>query len=129
MALGQLTPGPVVITATFVGYTLAGLTGALVSTVAVFLPAFALVVLVSLSLDRFRRSPGIQAFLHGLQPAVVGLMVAATATLARHGVQDAPGAVVAVGAFLLLWRLSVNPVWVVLGAGALGVAQALLARS
>lgn len=129
MALGQVTPGPVVITATFVGYTLAGLTGALVSTVAVFLPAFVLVVLVSLSLDRFRRSPGIQAFLRGLQPAVVGLMAAATATLARHGVQDAPGAVVAVAAFLLLWRLRVNPMWVVLGAGALGVAQALLARS
>ena len=129
MALGQITPGPVVITATFVGYTLAGLTGALVSTVAVFLPAFVLMVLVSLSLDRFRSSPGIQAFLRGLQPAVVGLMAAATATLARHGVQDALGAVVAVAAFLLLWRLRVNPIWIVLGAGTLGVAQALLARS
>ncbi len=126
MALGQVTPGPVVITATFVGYTLAGLAGALASTVAVFLPAFVLVVLVSLSLDRFRRSPGIQAFLRGLQPAVVGLMAAATATLVRHGVQDVPGAVVAVAAFLLLWRLRVNPMWVVLGAGTLGAAWVLL---
>ena len=128
MALGQITPGPVVITSTFVGYTLAGLTGALVSTVAVFLPAFVLMVLVSLSLDRFRRSPGIQAFLRGLQPAVVGLMAAATATLARHGVQDAPGAVVAVAAFLVLWRLRVNPMWIVLGAGTLGAAWVLLPR-
>lgn len=126
MALGQITPGPVVITATFVGYTLAGFAGALVSTVAVFLPAFVLVVLVSLSLDRFRSSPGIQAFVRGLQPAVVGLMAAATATLARHGVQDAPGVVVAVAAFLLLWRTRVNPVWIVLGAGTLGAAWALL---
>jgi chromate transporter len=86
-------------------------------------------VLVSLSLDRFRRSPGIQAFLRGLQPAVVGLMAAATATLVRHGVQDAPGTVVAVAAFLLLWRLRVNPMWIVLAAGALGAAQALLTRS
>jgi chromate transporter len=128
MALGQVTPGPVVITATFVGYTLAGLTGALVSTVAVFLPAFVFVVLVSLSLDRFRRSPGIQAFLRGLQPAVVGLMAAATATLVRHGVLDGPGAVVAGAAFLLVWKLRVNPMWVVLGAGALGAAWALLPR-
>jgi chromate transporter len=129
MALGQVTPGPVLITATFVGYTLAGLAGALVSTVAVFLPAFVLVALVSLSLDRFRHSPGLQAFLGGLQPAVVGLMAAATATLARHGVQDAAGAVVAVAAFLLLWRLRLNPLWVVLGAGTLGVVQALLSRA
>jgi chromate transporter len=128
MALGQITPGPVLITSTFVGYTLAGLAGALVSTLAVFLPSLVLVVLVSLSLDRFRNSPGIQAFLRGLQPAVAGLMAAATVTLARHGVQDVPGAVVAVAAFLLLWRLRVNPMWVVLGAGTLGAVGALLPR-
>src|SRR5205814_6639307 len=68
MALGQVTPGPVVITATFVGYTLAGLGGALVSTVAVFLPSFVLVLLVSSSLERFRTAFGVQAFLNGLQP-------------------------------------------------------------
>ena len=128
MALGQITPGPVLITSTFVGYTLAGLAGALVSTLAVFLPSFVFVVLVSLSLDRFRDSPGIQAFLLGLQPAVVGLMAAATATLVRHGVRDVPGAAVAVAAFLLLWRLRVNPIWLVLGAGTLGAVWALLLR-
>jgi chromate transporter len=127
MTLGQITPGPVVITSTFVGYMLGGLAGALAATLAVFLPAFVLVLLVSVSLDRFRSSPGIQAFLRGLQPAVVGLMAAATATLVRHGVHGALAAAVAVAAFLLLWRLRVNPLWVVSGAGALGVAQALLA--
>ena len=129
MALGQITPGPVLITATFVGYTLAGLAGALVATIAVFLPAFVLVVLVSLSLDRFRSSPGIQAFLDGLKPAVVGLMAAATVLLLRHAVVDWMGAAMAAAAFLLLWRARVNPVWIVLGAGGLGVAQALLTRA
>jgi chromate transporter len=128
MTLGQITPGPVLITSTFVGHTLAGLPGALLATLAVFLPAFVLVVLVSVSLDRFRRSPGVQAFLDGLQPAVVGLMAAATATLVRNGVHDALAAVVALAAFLLLWRLRVNPLWVVLGAGALGAVQALVAH-
>jgi chromate transporter len=129
MTLGQVTPGPVVITSTFVGYTLGGLAGALVATMAVFLPALGLVLLVGVSLDRFRASPGIQAFLRGLQPAVAGLMAAATATLVRHGVRDALAAGVAAAAFLLLWRLRVNPMWVVLGAGLLGVVRALLARA
>jgi chromate transporter len=106
MTLGQITPGPVVITSTF--------------------PAFVLVALVSASLERFRGSPGVQAFLRGLQPAVVGLMAAATTTLARNSVHDALAGGVAVAAFLLLWRLRVNPLWVVLGAGALGIAQALV---
>jgi chromate transporter len=129
MALGQITPGPVVITATFVGYTLAGLAGALLATAAVFLPAFVLVLLVSISLDRFRSSPGIQAFLKGIQPAVVGLMAAATAALVRNGVHDALAVGVAVVSFFMLWRLRVNPLWVVLGAGVLGVAQVVLMRS
>jgi chromate transporter len=129
MTLGQVTPGPVVITSTFVGYTIGGLAGALLATVAVFLPAFVLVLFVSISLDRFRSSPGIQAFLRGIQPAVVGLMVAATATLVRHGVHDAPAVGVALLSFFLLWRLRVNPLWVVLGAGLLGVAQVALSHA
>ncbi len=128
MTLGQITPGPVVITSTFVGYTLSGLAGALLATIAVFLPALVLVLLVCLSLDRFRASPGIQAFLKGIQPAVVGLMGAATVTLAQNGVRDALAAGVAVAALLLLWRGRLNPLWVVLGAGALGAARALLLR-
>jgi len=129
MTLGQITPGPVVITATFVGYALGGLAGALLSTIAVFLPSFALVMLVSAWLERFRAAAGIQAFLRGLQPAVVGLMSAATATLARHGVHDALATGVALVSFLLLWRARINPAWVVLGAGLLGVAQSLLLRT
>ena len=128
MTLGQVTPGPVVITATFVGYTLAGLAGAILSTIAVFLPSFALVTLVGASLERFRRAPGVQAFLQGLQPAVVGLMAAATATLVRHGVHDVAGVVVAVVSFLLLWRTRLNPMWVVLATGVLGAVVGLLPR-
>jgi chromate transporter len=123
MALGQVTPGPVVITATFVGYRIAGLGGAVLSTVAVFLPAFALVLLVSSSIERFRETLGVQAFLQGIQPAIVGLMLAAAVSLARNGIHDWVGAAIALLSFLLLWRWRVNPMWVVLGACALGVIE------
>ncbi|HET7225466.1 MAG TPA: chromate efflux transporter [Candidatus Eisenbacteria bacterium] len=124
MALGQVTPGPVVITATFVGYVLSGLAGAIVSTVAVFLPSFVLVLLVSSSMERFRGTLTVQAFLHGIQPAVVGLMMAAAISLGRNGIDTWTQAALAVIAFLLLVRWRMNPVWVVLGAAGLGLAEA-----
>jgi len=71
-ALGQLTPGPVLITATFIGYRVAGTLGALVATVAVFLPAFLMTIAAGSSLRRFRSNRQVQAFLRGVTPAVVG---------------------------------------------------------
>lgn len=123
MALGQITPGPVVITATFIGYTTAGLAGALLSTVAVFLPSFGMVLLVSSSMERFRTTLTVQAFLDGIQPAVVGLMMAAAISLARNGITDWPGAALAAIAFVLLVRWRLNPMWVVLGAALLGLVE------
>ena len=73
-ALGQLTPGPVLITATFIGYRVAGTLGALVATVAVFLPAFLMTIAAGSSLRRFRSNRQVQAFLRGVTPAVVGLL-------------------------------------------------------
>jgi len=121
MALGQITPGPVVITATFVGYRIAGLSGAVLSTAAVFLPALLLVLLVGASVERFRRNRVVQAFLHGIQPAVVGLMFAAAWVLLKHGAASWSGAGIAATSFLLLWRWGVAPVWVLIGACFVGV--------
>lgn len=121
MALGQITPGPVVITATFVGYRIAGLSGALLSTAAVFLPAFLMVLLIGASVERFRRNRVVQAFLHGIQPAVVGLMFAAAWVLLRHGAASWMGAGLATVSFLMLWRWGIAPVWVLLGACVVGI--------
>jgi chromate transporter len=126
MALGQVTPGPVVITATFVGFQIGGLTGALFATVAVFLPAFLLVLAISASVERFRANQTVQAFLHGIQPGVVGLMFAATWLLGRHGVRDALGIGIAVASLLVLWRWKPSPVWVLLGACTIGLAATFL---
>ena len=72
-ALGQITPGPVLITATFIGYRVAGTLGALVATVCIFLPSLCLTIAAGSSLRRFRANRQVQAFLRGVTPAVVGL--------------------------------------------------------
>lgn len=128
MALGQVTPGPVVIAATFVGARLAGATGAMVATAAVFLPSFVLVLVVAASVERFRRSALTQAFLAGLRPAVVGLLAAASVSLWHGGVRDLAGALIALVSFALLWRTPVSAGLVMLGAAILGLALRLVAR-
>jgi chromate transporter len=125
MALGQITPGPVVITATFVGFQIGGLTGALLATVAVFLPAFLLMLAVSASVARFRANVTVQAFLLGVQPGVVGLLFAAAWLLGRHGVRDALGVGIAIASFLALWTWRPSPFWVLLGACTIGLLATL----
>src|SRR5205085_6844089 len=80
-ALGQVTPGPVLITATFIGYRVAGTLGALVATISIFLPAFLITIAAASSLKRFRSNAQVQSFLRGISPAVVGLLVAAALSL------------------------------------------------
>ena len=121
VALGQVTPGPVVITATFVGCRLAGVLGALVATVSVFAPAWLLALAVGGSVQRLRTSPAVQAFLNGIQPAVVGVMFAAAVAMARHGIQDWQGALIAVTTLVLLRRWRLHPLPVLLGAALVGV--------
>ena len=121
MALGQVTPGPVVITATFVGYTLSGLAGALLATASVFLPAFVMVLVVGKSVARFQRSAALQAFLHGIQPAVVGVMLAASVTMMESAGFTGFNAAVALGAFAALASGRVGPIVVFLAGSAAGL--------
>ncbi len=116
-ALGQLTPGPVLITATFIGYRVAGTLGALIATIAVFLPAFVMTVAAGSSLRRFRANRQVQAFLRGVTPAVVGLLIAAAWSLGLAGIHSWLGLTLAVIAALVLLRFRVNPFWVILGTG------------
>ena len=118
-ALGQLTPGPVLITATFIGYRVAGTLGALVATIAVFLPAFLMTIAAGSSLRRFRSNRQVQAFLRGVTPAVVGLLVAAAWGVGRAGIHSWVGIAIAALAALVLLRYKPNPFWIIVGAGAL----------
>ncbi|HEU5194105.1 MAG TPA: chromate efflux transporter [Methylomirabilota bacterium] len=124
VAVGQFTPGPVFTTATFIGYLVAGVPGALLATVAIFLPSFVFVAATYRLLPRIRGSRWLSAFLDGVNVAAVGLMAAVTWQLARAAIVDAVTALLAVVAGVLLLRARLNSAWLVLG----GAAAGLLAR-
>lgn len=124
-ALGQITPGPVLITATFVGYRVAGTLGALVATISIFLPAFLMTIAAASSLRRFRNNAQVQSFLRGIAPAVVGLLVAAALSIGRAGIHSWVGVSIMLLAMLVLIRWRPNPFWVIFGAGVLRLAIGL----
>ena len=122
VAVGQVTPGPVFTTATFIGYVLRGPWGALVATVGIFLPSFILVAVSGPLIPRLRRSQVASAFLDGINVASLGLMAAVSAQLARAAVTDLPTALIGVAALGLLLRFRVSSTWLVLGGALVGIA-------
>ena len=117
MAFGQITPGPVLITATFIGYKVAGPLGAVATTIAAFLPSFIMTTIAGASLNRFRTNFLVQSFLAGVAPAVVGMLAAAGVSLARSGLNTPLSFGVATMAFLLMLRAKLNPVVIIFGCG------------
>jgi chromate transporter len=121
IAVGQITPGPLFTTATFVGYVLAGTPGAIVATVGIFLPAFFFVALSSPLIPRLRRSALMSAFLDGINVAAVALMAVVTWQLGRAAIVDATTIVLAIVSAMVLWRWRVNSAWLVLGGAVVGL--------
>jgi chromate transporter len=128
IAVGQITPGPVFTTATFIGYLLAGAPGATLATVGIFLPAFFFVAISGPLVPRLRRSPAAAAFLDGVNAASLSLMAVVTWQLGRVAVSDAATAVIALVSGILLFRFRLNSSWLVLG-GALAGLVVMIARS
>jgi chromate transporter len=127
-AVGQVTPGPVFTTATFIGYLLGGTMGAIVATAGIFLPAFFFVAASGPLVPRMRRSAIAGAFLDGLNVASLALMAVVTWHLGRASVFDLPGALLAVAGAALLFKFRLNSAWLVLGGALAGWAiQALRA--
>lgn len=120
VAVGQVTPGPVFTTATFIGYLVAGPKGAVVATVGIFLPAFVFVAVSGPLIPRIRRSPTAAAFLDGVIVASLALMVLVTYELGRAALIDLPTIGIALISAVLLLRWKVNSAWLVLGGGILG---------
>jgi chromate transporter len=127
-ALGQITPGPVLITATFIGYRVAGTLGALVATVTIFLPSFLMTMAAGSSLRRFRTNGIVQSFLRGVTPAVVGLLVAAALSIGRAGIHTWIGLSIALAAAVVLVRFRPNAFWVIMGAGVIRFLFGLILR-
>jgi chromate transporter len=126
IAIGQVTPGPVFTTATFVGYVVAGLPGAVLATVGIFLPSFVFVALLTRVVDKVRDRAWSAAALDGVNAAALALMAGVTVQLGRNALVDPLTVLVALGAGLLLWRTRLNSVWYVAAGAAVGLAASAL---
>lgn len=122
IAVGQVTPGPVFTTATFIGYVLSGPTGALVATVGIFFPAFVFVALSGPLVPRLRSSKAASAFLDGVNVASLALMAVVTAQLARAALVDVRTVALGLLSAVLLVRFKLNSTWLVLGGALAGLA-------
>lgn len=121
VAIGQFTPGPVLSTATFIGYILGGAPGAAVATVAIFLPSFFYVALLAPVLFRLRQSAWMAAFLDSVNVCAVALMAGVTFRLGVDALQRWQAWGIAVISLAVLLRWKVSPAWVVMGGGIAGL--------
>ncbi|MCB2209568.1 chromate efflux transporter [bacterium] len=125
IAVGQVTPGPLSTTATFVGYLTGGLPGALLATLAMFLPGFLFVAITHPWLDKLRGSGGGSGFLDGVNFAALGLMAGVTWEVGATALVDPVTAVVALVGLFLLWRFELPAPWLILGGAVVGVGKVL----
>ncbi len=121
VAVAMLTPGPVVITVAFIGYLVAGLAGGTAAAIGVFLPTYLFVVVPYPWFDRFSENPQLKAFVGGVTAAAAGAIAGACVVLGRRAIVDPPTALIAVAAFVLLWRLKVPEPVLIAAAGATGL--------
>jgi chromate transporter len=122
LALSAILPAPLIIFSTFVGYLAGGLSGSLAITLGIFLPAFVFPILLHRTLVRVAEDPRVRPFLLGVAAGVIGLIAAVTVEIVREAVVDVPSAILAAGAFLVLYRFHAKLalLYVVLGCGLIG---------
>jgi chromate transporter len=121
IAIGQFTPGPLLSTATFIGFLIGGVWGAVVATIAIFLPSFLYVAALGPILPKLRRSAWVAAFLDAVNVCAVALMAGVTVRLAGDALRGWPMWAIALASLALLWKWKINPAWVVLGGGLAGI--------
>jgi chromate transporter len=127
ITVGQVTPGPVFTTATFVGYILGETPGALLATLGIFLPSFLYVAISNPLIPRIRQSSWVSSALDGVNVAALGLMAAVTWQLGRASLVDPLTVGLAVGSLALLLRFAINSSWLVLAGALVGLLRALVA--
>ncbi|MEO0051332.1 MAG: chromate efflux transporter [candidate division WOR-3 bacterium] len=122
VAMGQMTPGPVALMATFIGYRVLGIPGALIATLGTFLPSALMLFGLIKGYDKIRNNPLIRSFLAGVLPAIVGMLFASTVFIARNSFTGLISVTTALLTLLLLLRFSVlQPVWLIIGGALLGL--------
>ncbi len=123
VSIGQVTPGPVFTTATFIGYLLGGVPGALLATLGIFLPSFVFVAISNPFISRLRNSPWTSALLDGVNVASLGLMAGVTFELGRAALVDPLTVAIALVTGVALVRFKVNATWLVLAGGVVGIVR------
>lgn len=126
ISIGQFTPGPVFTTATFIGYLVGGLPGALLATLAIFLPAFIFVPLIHPLASRLRRSPWTAALLDGLNIVALALIAGVLIQLGRSALVDVLTWVIALVSFIILLRFKINSAWLIAAGALVGVLRFIL---
>jgi chromate transporter len=126
IAIGQVTPGPVLTTATFIGYLLGGTPAAILATVGIFLPAFVFVAITNPWIPRMRHSAWFSGLLDGVNASSLGLMAGVTWQLGRSSLVDPLTAAIAVVSLVLLMRFKVNSTWLIAGGALIGLLSAAL---
>jgi chromate transporter len=125
IAIGQITPGPVFTTATFIGYLLGGIPGALLATAGIFLPSFIFVAAASLFIDRIRNSIWTASFLDGVNVASLGLMLGVTVHLASNAILDPITIIIMLASLFLLLRYKINSTWLITSGALIGLIHTL----
>jgi chromate transporter len=121
VAVGMISPGPVVITATFVGYLVAGFWGSVVSTVGIFLPSFIFVLVVAPLLARHGKNPNVQGFVRGAYGAAIGTILGACILLGRIAIGDWLTALIGIASLAVLFRFKVHNALLIAATAAIGL--------
>ena len=125
IAIGQITPGPLFTSATFIGYLLGGTSGALLATLVIFLPSFFFVAISNPLIPKIRNSTWASSLLDGVNASSLGLMAAVTIQLGSSSLTDLPAILMAVVALVLLLRFKINSTWLIAGGALLGIIVSL----
>ncbi len=126
VAIGQITPGPVFTTATFIGFVLGGFPGALLATLGIFLPSFIFVAISNPLIPRIRNSPWVSGLLDGVNVASFGLMAAVTWQLGQASLVDPLTILIALASLGLLVRFNINTTWLIVGGAVMGLLKAFI---
>jgi len=122
VTLGQITPGSVIVSGTFIGYKTCGILGAIVATVSVILPLFIMICLATEAIKKFRENKILANFLRGARVAVIGMVFDAGVSIGRSSLVDTKTILIAAASIICLFKYKVNPIWILLGAGIVGIA-------